>query len=86
MDKNNFGNLIYKLSTIDHELWENQEFLYEIKRMTFEEFDNKYCTTIDSKKYMLNILNNLCDLNLERNKLIDAIDEKIIEIIKGAVK
>jgi hypothetical protein len=86
MDKNNFGNLIYKLSTIDHELWENQEFLYEIKRMTFEEFDNKYCKTIDSKKYMLNILNNLCDLNLERNKLIDAIDEKIIEIIKGAVK
>ena len=37
------GSLVDKLTTIDLKMWNNQEMLYEIRRMTFEEYKIKYC-------------------------------------------
>ena len=37
-----FGGLIDKLITIDMKMWNNQELLYEIRRMTFDEYKQKY--------------------------------------------
>ena len=32
------GNVIDKLVTVDMKMWDNQELLYEIRRMTFDEY------------------------------------------------
>jgi len=79
------GGLIDKLFTIDTKMWNNQEMIYEIRRMTFDEYKQKYFNNDDGAENLWNCLKKACDLNVQRNQLIDEIDEKIIEIIKSAV-
>ena len=43
------GNLIDKLITIDMKMWNNQEFLYEVRRMEFDQFQNKFTSTVDQQ-------------------------------------
>jgi hypothetical protein len=78
------GGLIDKLFTIDTKMWINQDFLYEIRRMTFEEYKNKYFGSEDGARSLWDCLKKACDLNMQRNQLIDEIDEKIVEIVKSA--
>lgn len=78
------GGLIDKLFTVDMKMWNNQEFLYEIRRITFEDFETKF-NTEEGRKALWNSLKKVCDLNVQRSNLIDEIDEKIVEIVKGAV-
>ena len=79
-----FGGLIDKLFTVDLKMWNNQEILYEIRNMSFEDYKEKYFTNETGSKILWNILKKCCDLNVQRNVLIDEIDEKLIEIIKSA--
>jgi len=37
-----FGGLIDKLITADLKMWNNQEHFYEIRKMTFDEYKEKY--------------------------------------------
>jgi hypothetical protein len=76
-----FGSLIDKLFTVDMKMWNNQEFLYEIRKMSFEEYEKKYFNTEDGARDLWVILKKCCDLNVQRNNLIDEIDEKLIEIV-----
>jgi hypothetical protein len=80
------GGLIDKLFTVDMKMWDNQEILYEIRRMTFEEFKEKYWNTEDGAKLLWSYLKKACDLNVQRNAFIDEIDHKIVEIIKAAIE
>ncbi len=77
-----FGSLIDKLFTVDMKMWNNQDVLYEIRRMSFDEYKQKYFETEDGAHVLWGILKKCCDLNVQRNDLIDEIDEKLIEIIK----
>jgi len=77
------GNLIDKLTTVDLKMWHNQELLYEIRRMTFDEYKSKYFTSEDGAKILWDSLKKACDLNVQRNQLINEIDEKIIEIVNA---
>jgi hypothetical protein len=77
-----FGSLIDKLFTVDMKMWNNQEFLYEIRKMSFEEYEKKYFNTKNGARDLWVILKKCCDLNVQRNNLIDEIDEKLIEIVK----
>jgi len=79
------GGLIDKLVTIDLKMWNNQEILYEIRRMTFDEFKVKYWNTEDGAERLWEVLKKVCDLNVQRNQLIDEVDEKVIEIINDSV-
>jgi hypothetical protein len=79
------GSLVDKLTTIDLKMWNNQEMLYEIRRMTFEEYKAKYFDTEEGAKKLWECLKKACDLNVQRNQLIDEVDEKVVEIIKDAV-
>ena len=79
-----FGGLIDKLITIDMKMWNNQELLYEIRRMTFEEYKEKYFLHEDGSLRLWECLKKACDLNVQRNTLIDEIDEKVLEIVKSA--
>ncbi len=79
------GNVIDKLTTVDLKMWNNQELLYKIRRMTFDEFKLKYFNSEEGSKLLWQILKKACDLNVQRNQLINEIDEKIIEMIKFAL-
>jgi hypothetical protein len=80
-----FGGLIDKLITIDMKMWNNQELLYEIRRMTFEEYKEKYFLQEDGSLRLWECLKKACDLNVQRNTLIDEIDEKVLEIVKDGL-
>jgi hypothetical protein len=75
------GGLIDKIITVDMKMWNNQELLYEIRRMTFDEYKAKYFQSESGAEELWKCLKKACDLNVQRNQLIDEIDEKIIEMI-----
>ncbi len=75
------GSLIDKLFTVDMKLWNSQEFLYQIRRMTFDEFKEKYFISDAGANILWDSLKKTCDLNVQRNQLIDEIDELVVEII-----
>lgn len=79
------GGLIDKLFTADLKMWNNQELLYEIRRMTLQEFKSKYFQNEEGVENLWKCLEKVCDLNVQRNQLIDEVDEKIIEIIREAM-
>jgi len=79
------GGIIDKLFTVDMKMWNNQEILYKIRRMTFDEYKEEYFSNENGAKELWESLQKVCDLNVQRNQLIDEVDEKIIEIIKTAM-
>ena len=68
------GGLIDKLNTSDLKMWNNQEILYEIRRMSFDEYKEKYFKTEEGAELLWISLKKACDLNIQRNQLIDEID------------
>jgi hypothetical protein len=77
------GNVVDKLVTVDMKMWDNQELLYEIRRMSFEEYKEKYFNDEEGAQKLWAILKKATDLNVQRNQLINEVDEKIIEIINA---
>ena len=77
------GALIDKLTTCDLKMWQNQELLYEIRRMTFEEYKAKYFNDEKGAETLWKCLQKSCDLNIQRNQLIDEVDSKIVEMIEA---
>lgn len=76
-----FGGLIDKLITVDMKMWNNQEFLYEVRRIPFEEFQEKYTESEDKQKALFDSIKKCCDLNYQRNQLIDEIDELLASLL-----
>lgn len=76
------GGVIDKLITIDMKMWNNQEILYEIRRMTFDEYKEKYFSSEEGAQKLWECLKKACDLNVQRNQLMDEIDEKIVKLVK----
>ena len=77
------GNVIDKLITVDMKMWDNQELLYEIRRMTFEEYKVKYFESEEGSLKLWEVLKKACDLNVQRNQLINEVDQKIIEMFES---
>lgn len=78
------GGIIDKLITADLKMWNNQELLYEIRRMSFEEFKEKYFKDDNGLEQLWSCLKKACDLNVQRNQLIDEVDTYLIEMVKDA--
>lgn len=78
------GGIIDKLFTIDTKMWNNQEEIYKIRKMTFEQYKEEYFKNEEGALRLWECLKKACDLNVQRNQLIDEIDEKIIELVKAA--
>ncbi len=53
--------------------------------MSFEEYKNKYFNKEKGAEILWETLKKVCDLNIQRNQLIDEIDEKIIELVRDAI-
>jgi hypothetical protein len=79
------GSLIDKMITVDLKMWNNQELLYKIRRMTFKEYKEEYFDNEEGAINLWDSLKKACDLNVQRNQLIDEVDKKIIEIVQSAV-
>lgn len=80
------GSLIDRLFTVDSKMWNNQETLYKIRKMSFKEFCAKYLHNIDSLMSLWNELKTVCDLNIQRSNLIDDIDKTLVKEIKSGVR
>ena len=78
-----FGGLIDKLITVDMKMWNNQEFLYEVRRIPFEEFKEKYTETEEKQLALFESIKKCCDLNFQRNVLIDEIDEILASVLEA---
>ncbi len=76
------GGVIDKLLTADLKMWNNQEILYKIRRMSFDEFKVEYFEDENGAEKLWAVLKKACDLNVQRNQLIDEIDDMIIKMIK----
>lgn len=76
------GSLIDKLNTVDLKLWNKQEKVYQIRKMTFEEFLEKYFKNEEGAKEFWEALNSATDLNVQRSQLIYEIDQKIVELVE----
>jgi len=79
------GSLIDKLTTVDLKLWNSQEILYKIRRMSFDEYKKKYFETEKGAKEMWEMLKKTTDLNYQRSQLVHEIDQKLIEMIKSGL-
>ena len=77
------GSLIDKLCTVDLKMWNAQEILYEVRRMTFGEFQI-YLQNLENMEEIYNTFKKACDLNFQRNQLIDEIDQLFIKVVEGA--
>ena len=73
------GSLVDKLSIVNLKMWWNQEILYEIRRMTPEEFAAKYGDDLERVHHILKVC---CDMNVLRNQLIDEVDERMVRVAK----
>jgi len=71
------GDLTYKLNCVCIMMWENQEFLYAVRKMSTEEFISTYGGDLSN---LHNLVKRCCDLNYQRSLLMDAIDKKATEI------
>lgn len=71
------GTLLDKLVTVDMKLWDSQSEVYEIRRMSYDEFKEKYFGNEEGFKKFYLALNKATDLNYQRNMLIYEIDQEI---------
>ncbi len=63
-----FGEIFYQLADVNCRLWHEQEKVYEFEKVAVEEKDK--------------VVKQLALLNLERNKCIDAINHRFMQLIK----
>lgn len=73
------GGLIDKLITVDMKMWYAQEDFYKIRTMTFEEFYETYKNEA-GMRLLWDQFQKGIDLNLQRNAIIDEIDEMILTL------
>lgn len=80
------GSLIDKLFTVDTKMWNNQEELYKIRRMTYDEYKRTYFDDETGARRLWESLQKACDLNVQRNVLIDEIDQHVVDLMTDEKK
>lgn len=74
------GGLIDQLGVVNLKMWNAQESLYKIRRMTFEEFKEEYSKE-NSLKELYDIFKKSCDLNVQRANITDEIDQLFVQTL-----
>lgn len=74
------GSLIDRLAVVSLKMWNAQEFLYALRRMSFEEYKAEFFETEDGARKLWDHLKKACDLNVQRANIVDDIDKKIVEV------
>ncbi len=79
------GSLIDKLATVNNKMFNLQENMYQIRRMTFEEFKATYLEDEEKAQSLFNYLKKSCDLNVQRQNIITEVDLAIVSLVKEAI-
>lgn len=79
------GSLIDKLTTTGLKLWHKQDFVYKIRKMSWEEFNTKCHEDNSFLKEFYDSLQTATDLNVQRSELIKEFDETIVSMINNAI-
>lgn len=74
------GSLADKLATVNFKMAYNQEILYSVRKMTPEEFEAKWKNDMGE---LHTVLKRCTDLNVQRSRLVDEIDKKLVAMMKG---
>lgn len=74
------GSLADKLATVNFKMAYNQEILYSVRKMTPEEFEAKWKNNMGE---LHTVLKRCTDLNVQRSRLVDEIDKKLVAMMKG---
>jgi len=74
------GSLVDQLGVVNLKMWNAQEFLYKIKDMTLEEFKERYSQE-ENLEELYTVFQKSCDLNLQRNNIIDEIDAFVLQLV-----
>lgn len=69
------GQLVDKLSIVNNKMWFNQEIIYSIRRMSYEEFEQKWSGDLQK---LHETIKRCADLNVQRTRLMDEIDQKLV--------
>lgn len=77
------GELVDRLIVSSLKMWWQQEHIYEIRKMTLEEFKERYWSKPEGAEKIFNYLQKACDLNLQRNQLMNEIDQRLVEMIEA---
>ncbi len=75
------GSIVDRLVTVDMKMWYAQEDLYQIRDMTFEQFLDNYSGEL-GMEILWKAFQKGIDLNLQRNDLVDEIDQELARQIK----
>lgn len=75
------GSIIDKICTANNKMFMEQEKVYEIKRMTFEQFKLIYSNE-EKLKELHDFFIKSAILNLQRNAAIDEIDTRLVKMIQ----
>lgn len=78
------GTLVGKLTTVGLKLWNAQDKIYRIRKMSFDEFDKEMNNRM-ARLEIYEFIKAGCDLNVQRNQLMDEIDSKIVDLINQKV-
>jgi hypothetical protein len=76
------GFLVDQLSVINLKMWNAQEFLYKIRRMSKDEFKAHYSKE-ENLDELYEIFKKSCDLNVQRANVTDEIDQYMYDLVKG---
>lgn len=74
------GSLVDQLGVVNLKMWNAQEFLYKIRKMSEDEFIAHYSES-EHLKELYTIFQKSCDLNVQRNNIIDEIDSFLVELV-----
>ena len=74
------STLINKLSCSTTQMWHSQDMIYKMRFMDKDEFVKTYSGNMEEVHMCFK---RGCDLNVQRAHLMDAIDQKILEIKRG---
>ena len=80
------GSLVDKLGTVVMKLWNTQAFVYEIRKMSWEDFQEKCLKDEEYLHKFYDSLHQATDLNLQRNALIDEIDTTLADMIQTSLE
>lgn len=80
------GAILDRLITANNKMFMEQEKLYAIKRMSFDDFKKVYLNNEEKLKELHDYFILASTLNLQRNAAIDEIDTRIVQMITDCVE
>lgn len=78
------GQLVDRISILNLKTWNAQEDIYEIRRMSLEEFKERFQTE-EGIEQVYNFIKKSCDLNVQRSQLVTEFDRKLVALVEAAV-